>query len=317
MTKAIGIGAGGWESAILRLHPTGSATVVTGSSAHGQGHETAWSQIVESELGIPFDQVDVVHGDTGQSPYGLGTYGSRSLAVGGTALQLTCGKVRDKARLIAAHLLECAADDLEWSGSQWQVKGSPERAKTIQELAYAAWAGDSMPTGVEPNLEATTFYDPPNFTFPFGTHIAEVEIDGETGKIVVERYTAVDDCGNVVNPMIVDGQVHGGIAQSIAQALYEETVYDADGQILTGTLVDYLIPSAAELPRFDTARTVTPSPSNPLGVKGIGEAGTIAASAAIVNAAVDALSGLGVRHLEMPMQPGRVWEAIQQAKAGN
>jgi carbon-monoxide dehydrogenase large subunit len=317
VTKAIGIGAGGWESAIVRLHPTGSATVVTGSSAHGQGHETSWSQIVESELGIPFDQVDVVHGDTGQSPYGLGTYGSRSLAVGGTALQMTCEKVRDKARLVAAHLLECSADDLEWSAGQWQVKGSPERAKTIQELAYAAWAGDSMPAGVEPNLEATTFYDPPNFTFPFGTHIAEVEIDGETGKIVIERYTAVDDCGNVINPMIVEGQVHGGIVQSIGQALYEETVYDESGQILTGTLVDYLVPSAAEVPRMDSARTVTPSPSNPLGVKGIGEAGTIAASAAVVNAAVDALSGLGIRHLEMPMQPGRVWEAIQQAKAGN
>ena len=278
VTKAIGIGAGGWESAIVRLHPTGSVTVVTGSSAHGQGHETSWSQIVESELGIPFEQVDVVHGDTGQSPYGLGTYGSRSLAVGGTALQLTCEKVRDKARLIAAHLLECSADDLEWSAGQWQVKGSPERAKTIQELAYAAWAGDSMPTGVEPNLEATTFYDPPNFTFPFGTHIAEVEIDGETGKIVIERYTAVDDCGNVINPMIVEGQVHGGIVQSIAQALYEETVYDENGQNLTGTLVDYLVPSAAEMPRMDSARTVTPSPSNPMGVKGIGEAGTIAAS---------------------------------------
>jgi carbon-monoxide dehydrogenase large subunit len=317
VTKAIGIGAGGWESSIVRLHPTGSVTVITGSSAHGQGHETCWSQIVESELGIPFDQVEVVHGDTGQSPYGLGTYGSRSLAVGGTALVMSCEKVRDKARLVAAHLLECSADDLEWADGQWQVKGSPERAKTIQELAYAAWAGDSMPAGVEPNLEATTFYDPPNFTFPFGSHIAEVEIDGETGKIVVERYTAVDDCGNVINPMIVEGQVHGGIAQSIAQALYEETVYDESGQILTGTLVDYLIPSAAELPHMDTARTVTPSPSNALGVKGIGEAGTIAASASIVNAAVDALSGLGIRHLEMPMQPARVWEAIQQAKAGN
>jgi carbon-monoxide dehydrogenase large subunit len=317
VTKAIGIGAGGWESSIVRLHPTGSATVITGSSSHGQGHETSWSQIVESELGIPFDQVEVVHGDTGQSPYGLGTYGSRSLAVGGTALQLTCDKVRDKARLIAAHLLECSADDLEWEAGRWQVKGSPERAKTIQELAYAAWAGDSMPAGVEPNLEATTFYDPPNFTFPFGTHIAEVEIDGETGKVTVERYTAIDDCGNVVNPMIVDGQVHGGVAQSIAQALYEETVYDDNGQILTGSLVEYMIPSAAELPRIESARTVTPSPSNPLGVKGIGEAGTIAASACVVNAAVDALSGLGVRHLEMPMQPARVWEAIQTAKAGS
>ncbi|MDX6596329.1 MAG: aerobic carbon-monoxide dehydrogenase large subunit [Gaiellales bacterium] len=317
VTKAIGIGAGGWESSIVRIHPTGSVTVITGSSAHGQGHETSWSQIVESELGVPFDQVEVVHGDTGQSPYGLGTYGSRSLAVGGTALHLTCGKVRDKARLVAAHLLECSADDLEWEADRWQVKGSPERAKTIQELAFAAWAGDSMPAGVEPNLEATTFYDPPNFTFPFGSHISEVEIDAETGKVTIERYTAIDDCGNVINPMIVDGQVHGGIVQSIAQALFEETVYDEGGQILTGSLVDYMIPSAADLPRMDSGRTVTPSPSNPLGAKGIGEAGTIAASACVVNAVVDALSGLGIRHLDMPLQPARVWAAIQQAKAGN
>ena len=317
VTKAIGIGAGGWESSIVRMHPTGSVTVITGSSAHGQGHETSWSQIVESELGIPFDQVEVLHGDTGQAPYGLGTYGSRSLAVGGTALLLTCEKVRDKARLVAAHLLECSADDLEWSADRWQVKGSPERAKTIQELAYAAWAGDSMPAGVEPNLEATTFYDPPNFTFPFGTHICEVEVDPDTGKVTIERYSAIDDCGNVINPMIVEGQVHGGIVQSIAQALFEETVYDESGQILTGTLVDYMIPSAADLPRMESGRTVTPSPSNPLGVKGIGEAGTIAATACVVNAVVDALSGLGIRHIEMPMQPARVWEAIQQAKAGN
>jgi carbon-monoxide dehydrogenase large subunit len=317
VTKAIGVGAGGWESSIVRMHPTGSVTVVTGSSSHGQGHETSWSQIVESELGIPFDQVEVVHGDTGQSPYGLGTYGSRSLAVGGTALQLSCEKVRDKARLIAAHLLECSPDDLEWAPGQWQVKGSPDRAKTIQELAFAAWAGDSMPAGVEPNLEATTFFDPPNFTFPFGTHIAEVEIDAETGKVTVERYSAVDDCGNVINPMIVEGQVHGGVVQSIAQALYEETVYDESGQMLTGTLVDYMIPSAAELPHMETARTVTPTPTNPMGVKGIGEAGTIAASACVVNAAVDALSELGIRHLDMPLQPGRVWEAIQTAKAGS
>jgi carbon-monoxide dehydrogenase large subunit len=315
VTKAIGIGAGGWESSIVRMHPTGSVTVITGSSAHGQGHETSWSQIVESELGIPFDQVEVLHGDTGQAPYGLGTYGSRSLAVGGTALLLTCEKVRDKARLVAAHLLECSADDLEWSTDRWQVKGSPERAKTIQELAYAAWAGDSMPAGVEPNLEATTFYDPPNFTFPFGTHICEVEVDPETGRVAIERYTAIDDCGNVINPMIVEGQIHGGIVQSIAQALFEETVYDESGQILTGTLVDYMIPSAADLPRMESGRTVTPSPSNPLGVKGIGEAGTIAATACVVNAVVDALSGLGIRHLEMPMQPARVWAAIQQAKA--
>ena len=317
VTKAIGIGAGGWESSIVRMHPTGSVTVITGSSAHGQGHETCWSQIVESELGIPFDQVEVLHGDTGQAPYGLGTYGSRSLAVGGTALHLSLEKVRDKARLIAAHLLECAADDLEWDGDRWQVKGSPDRNKTIQELAYAAWAGDSMPEGVEPTLEGTTFYDPPNFTFPFGSHVAEIEVDAETGNVTIERYTAIDDCGNVINPMIVEGQIHGGIVQSIAQALFEETVYDESGQILTGTLVDYMIPSAADVPRMDSGRTVTPSPSNPLGVKGIGEAGTIAATACVVNAVVDALSGLGVRHLDMPMQPARVWEVIQQAKAGN
>ncbi len=315
VTHAIGIGAGGWESSILRLHPTGTATVITGSSAHGQGHATCWSQIVETELGIPFSDVEVIHGDTLYSPYGIGTFGSRSLAVGGIALQQSCAKVRDKAQQLAAHLLECAADDLEWAGGKWQVKGSPERAKTIQELAGAAWAANSLPEGMEPNLDATTFFDPPNFTFPFGTHIAELEIDGETGKISIERYTAVDDCGNVVNPMIVDGQVHGGIAQSIAQALYEETVYDDDGQILTGSLVDYMIPSAAEMPHFDLARTVTPSPTNALGVKGIGEAGTIAATAAVVNAAVDALSHLGIRHLEMPLQPARVWTAMQKGGA--
>jgi carbon-monoxide dehydrogenase large subunit len=312
VTHAIGIGSGGWESSILRLHPTGTATVITGSSAHGQGHATTWSQIVESELGIPFADIDVLHGDTQYSPYGIGTFGSRSLAVGGTALQLSCVKVREKARLLAAHMLECAPDDLEWSNGKWSVKGSPERAKTIQELAGAAWLANSLPEGMEPNLEAATFYDPPNCTFPFGTHIAEVEIDPETGKVTVERYTAIDDCGNVVNPVILAGQVHGGIAQSIAQALYEETVYDDDGQMLTGTLVDYMIPSAAELPHFDLGRTVTPSPTNPLGVKGIGEAGTIAASAAVVNAAVDAVSHLGIKHLEMPLQPARVWNAMQK-----
>jgi carbon-monoxide dehydrogenase large subunit len=312
VTHAIGVGSGGWESSILRLHPTGTATVITGSSAHGQGHATSWSQIVESELGIPFADIDVIHGDTLYTPYGIGTFGSRSLAVGGIALQHSCVKVREKARLLAAHMLECAADDLEWADGKWSVKGSPERAKTIQELAGAAWSAHSLPDGMEANLEATTFFDPPNFTFPFGTHIAELEIDGETGKITIERYTAVDDCGNVVNPMIVDGQVQGGIAQSVAQALYEETVYDDDGQILTGSLVDYMIPSAAEMPRFELARTVTPSPTNVLGVKGIGEAGTIAATAAIVNAAVDALSHLGVRHLEMPLQPARVWQAMQK-----
>ena len=299
------------------MHPTGTVTVITGSSAHGQGHETSWSQIVESELGIPFDDVEVIHGDTASRPTASARTARARWPSAARALHLTCEKVRDKARLLAAHLLECSADDLEWEAGRWQVKGSPERAKTIQELAFAAWAADSMPAGVEPNLEATTFYDPPNFTFPFGSHIAEVEIDAETGKVTIERYTAIDDCGNVINPMIVEGQVHGGIVQSIAQALFEETVYDEDGQMLTGSLVDYMIPSAADLPRMESGSTVTPSPSNPLGAKGIGEAGTIAASACVVNAVVDALSGLGVRHLDMPLQPARVWEAIQQAKAGN
>jgi len=313
VTAAIGIGAGGWESSTVRMHPTGKVTVITGSSPHGQGHATSWSQIVQSELGVPFDDVEVIHGDTAFAPYGLGTYGSRSLAVAGIAMHRSIGKIKDKARLLAAHLLECSADDLEWVDDSWQVKGTPDRAKTIQDLGGAAWTGASLPDGMEPILEATTFHDPPNFTFPFGTHVCEVEIDPETGRVAIERYVAVDDCGNVINPMIVDGQVHGGIAQSIAQALYEETVYAEDGQLRTPTLVEYLMPTAADLPAMELDRTTTPSPSNPLGVKGIGEAGTIAASAAVVNAAVDALSPLGIRHLEMPMQPARVWQAIRDA----
>ena len=318
VTKAIGIGAGGWESSIVRIHPTGSATVITGSSPHGQGHETSWSQIVESELGIPFDQVEVVHGDTGQSPYGLGTYGSRSLAVGGTALHLTCEKVRDKARLVAAHLLECLGRRPRVGGGRWQVKGSPERAKTIQELAFRGLGGGfDCPPASSPTSRRRRSTTRRTSRSPSGRTSRRSRSTRDTGKVTIERYTAIDDCGNVINPMIVEGQVHGGIVQSIAQALFEETVYDEGGQILTGSLVDYMIPSAADLPRMESGRTVTPSPSNPLGAKGIGEAGTIAASACVVNAVVDALSGLGVRHLDMPLQPARVWEAIQQAKAGN
>jgi carbon-monoxide dehydrogenase large subunit len=313
VTAAIGIGAGGWESSTVRMHPTGKVTVITGSSPHGQGHATSWSQIVQSELGVPFADVEVIHGDTAFAPYGLGTYGSRSLAVAGIAMHRSIGKIKDKARLLAAHLLEASADDLEWIDDRWQVKGSPDRTKTIQELGGAAWTAANMPEGMEPILEATTFHDPPNFTFPFGTHVCEVEVDPETGGIEITRYVAVDDCGNVINPMIVDGQVHGGIVQGLGQALYEETVYAEDGQLRTPTLVEYLVPSAADVPMMELDRTTTPSPSNPLGVKGIGEAGTIASSAAAVNAAVDALSPLGVRHLEMPMQPARVWHAIRDA----
>jgi carbon-monoxide dehydrogenase large subunit len=315
VTAAIGVGAGGWESSTVRMHPTGKVTVITGSSPHGQGHATSWSQIVQSELGVPFDDVEVIHGDTAFAPYGLGTYGSRSLAVAGIAMHRSIGKIKDKACVLAAHLLEASPDDLEWVEDRWQVKGSPDRAKTIQELGGAAWTGANLPEGMEPILEATTFHDPPNFTFPFGTHVCEVEVDAETGRVAIERYVAVDDCGNVINPMIVDGQVHGGIVQSIGQALYEETVYAEDGQLRTPTLVEYLVPSAADLPSMELDRTTTPSPSNPLGVKGIGEAGTIAATAAIVNAAVDALSPLGIRHLEMPLQPARVWQAIRDADA--
>ena len=315
VTAALGIGAPGWEHSTVRLHPTGKATVITGTSPHGQGHATSWSQIAQTELGIPFEDVEVIHGDTAFQPYGLGTYGSRSLAVGGIALYRSLGKVREKARELAAHLLECSVDDLEWTGTSWQVKGSPDRAKTIQELAYAGWTAATLPEGIEPVLEATTFHDPPNFTFPFGTHICEVEIDPTTGRIEILQYTAVDDCGNVINPMIVDGQVHGGIIQGLGQALFEETVYADDGQMRTPTLVEYLVPSAADVPPMSLHRTTTPSPSNPLGVKGIGEAGTIAASSAIVNAAVDALSVLGIRHIEMPMQPARIWKLIEEAKS--
>jgi carbon-monoxide dehydrogenase large subunit len=296
----------------VRVHPTGTVTVVTGTSPHGQGHATTWSQIVESELGVPFEDVEVIHGDTAFAPYGLGTYGSRSLAVGGTALYRSLEKVKEKARKIAAHQLEIDPSDLEFREGRFSVKGSPDRGMSIAEVIGAAWTADNLPEGVEPGLEETTFFDPPNFTFPFGCHVCVVEVDRETGKVSIERYLAVDDCGRVINPMIVDGQVQGGIAHSIGQALFEETVYDEDGQLLTGNLVDYMIPTAAEIPPLETERTETLSPTNPLGVKGIGEAGTIAASAAVVNAVCDALD---VDHLDMPLQPERVWRVLQEAHA--
>jgi aerobic carbon-monoxide dehydrogenase large subunit len=308
VTNAMGIGAPGWESSTLRIHPTGKATVITGTSPHGQGHATTWSQIVESELGIAFDDVEVIHGDTAFAPYGLGTYGSRSLAVGGTALYKSIEKVKEKARTIAAHMLEASPDDLEWHAGRFQVKGSPDRAHTIADVIGAAWAAADLPEGVEPGLEETTFFDPPNCTFPFGCHVCVTEVDRETGKVEIKRYLAVDDCGRQINPMIVDGQVQGGVAHSIGQALFEETVYDENGQCLTTTLVDYMLPSAAEIPPIETERTETLSPTNPLGVKGIGEAGTIAATAAIVNSVCDALD---IEHIDMPLQPERVWRVLQ------
>ncbi|HXH11731.1 MAG TPA: glyceraldehyde dehydrogenase subunit alpha [Alphaproteobacteria bacterium] len=312
---AVGAGAGGWESATVRVHPSGKVTVYSGASAHGQGHETAFAQIVADGLGIPFEDVEVVHGDTAQVQFGIGTFGSRSAAVGGMAIQMSLQKIEDKAKKIAAFLLEAAEADLVFEGGKFFVKGSPGRDVSIQQVAFAAYVPHKYPTGLEPGLEATSFYDPSNFTWPFGTHVAVVEVDPETGVVKLRRYVAVDDCGRVINPLLVDGQIHGGLAQGIAQALYEEAVYDENGQLISGSLMDYAVPKADDLPNFELDRTETPSPVNALGVKGIGEAGTIASSAAIVNAVVDALAPLGVRHLDMPLKPERVWQAIQKAQA--
>ncbi|MGD0594796.1 MAG: molybdopterin cofactor-binding domain-containing protein [Acidimicrobiales bacterium] len=306
--------AGGWEAATVRLLPTGKVQVVTGSSPHGQGHETSWSMIVADRLGVSPDDVDVLHSDTAIAPYGMDTYGSRSLPVGGVAVALATDKVIDKAREIAAHLLEAAAEDLELSGGSFRVKGSPTMEVALGAVAFAAFTAHNLPDGMEPNLQASVHYDPPNFSFPFGTHIAVVEIDTETGHVHLDRYIAVDDCGNQVNPLIVEGQVHGGIVQGVAQALWEEAVYDEEGNLLTSTLIDYLVPAASELPSIETASTVTPSPTNVLGVKGVGEAGTIGSAPAVMNAIVDALAPLGVTDLEMPATPERVWRAIAQAK---
>jgi carbon-monoxide dehydrogenase large subunit len=306
--------AGGWESATVRLMATGKVQVVTGSTPHGQGHETCWSQIVADRLGVDPDDVDVVHSDTALSPAGMDTYGSRSLAVGGVAVWEATEKVIAKARAIAAHQMEASEEDLELVAGSFQVRGTPSRSMALAAVAFEAFTAHNLPDGMEPGLEGQATYDPPNFTFPFGTHVAVVEVDEETGDVDLVNYVAVDDCGNQVNPMIVEGQVHGGVAQGIAQALYEEAVYDEDGNLRTATLTDYLVPSAAELPSFTLGHTVTPSPTNPMGVKGVGEAGTIASTPAVMNAVVDALAPLGVTDLDMPASPQRVWGAIQQAK---
>ncbi len=311
---ALGARAGLYESSIVRVQPTGKVTVYTGSHAHGQGHETTFAQIVADALGVALEDVEVVHGDTESVPFGMGTYGSRSLAVGGSALRKGLDKIIEKATKIAAHLLEAAEEDLEFANGEWTVKGT-DRKITFGEVALAAYVPHNYPEGLEPGLEFSTFYDPANFTFPFGAHIAVVEVDPDTGKVTLLRYVAVDDVGNVINPMIVDGQVHGGLAQGIAQALLEEAVYDEDGQLVTGSFLEYAIPRADDLISFEVDRTVTPCPHNPLGVKGAGETGTIASTPAIVNAVIDALSPLGITDLQMPLTPSRVWAAIQQAKA--
>jgi carbon-monoxide dehydrogenase large subunit len=303
-------GAGGWENASVRVLATGKVEVVTGASAHGQGHETAFSQIVADKLGVPFEDVEIIHGDTQSSPKGLDTYGSRSLAVGGIAIVQAAEKVVAKARVIAAHLLEADADDLEFEGGSFQVKGSPGSAVSLGEVAFATFTAHNLPDGVEPSLDSDATYDPENFSFPHGTHLCAVDVDTETGQVTIRKYVCVDDIGTPINPLIVEGQVHGGLAQGIAQALFEEAVYDDAGNLTTGTFVDYTLPSAADLPSFVTDRTVTPSTTNPLGVKGVGEAGTIASTPAVVNSIVDALRPFGVDDIQMPATPERVWRAV-------
>jgi len=289
--------------------------VVTGTSPHGQGHVTTWSQIAADALGVDPDDIEVLHGDTAVSPTGMDTYGSRSISVGGTALYKAAEKIRAKARTIAAHELEVAEEDLEWKDGKFQVAGAPDKAKTIPEIAFSAWTAHALPDGVEPGLFASAVWDPPNFTFPSGAHICVVEVDPETGQTEIVKYVAVDDCGTIINPMIVDGQVMGGVAQGIAEALYEEAIYDENGTLLTGNLTTYRVPSAAELPGFTLDRTVTPSTTNPLGVKGIGEAGTIASPPAVLNAVADALRPVGVEFIDLPASAERVWRAIQSAQA--
>jgi len=303
-------GFGPFESAVVRVEPGGTVTAYTGTSAHGQGHETAFSQILADHLGVPFDKIVVRHGDTLNTPMGNGTGGSRSLAVGGSAIIGASLKVQEKARRLAAHMLEAAADDVVFTDGRYQVKGVPDKALLLEAIAARAY-GEGLPDGIESGLEATEFFRPPALVYPFGAHIAVVEADRETGRVTVRDFISVDDCGVRISPTLVAGQVHGGLAQGIAQALLEELVYGADGQLVTGTLMDYAVPHADDLPSFVTDQTVTPTPRNPMGAKGIGEAATIGATPAIVNAVVDALRSFGVRHLDMPLRPERVWQALK------
>ena len=313
---SLNYGAGGWETATVRVLPTNKVQVVTGTTPHGQGHETCWSMIAAEKLGVPPEDIDVLHSDTAISPIGLDSYGSRSLAVGGVAIDMACDRVIDKARTIAAHQLECAEEDLDFAAGEFTVRGTPDKSTPLAAIAFAAFTAHDLPDGLEPNLEASVTYDPPNFSWPFGTHMCVVEVDTETGAVDVLKYVAVDDCGVQINPLIVNGQVHGGVIQGLAQALFEEAVYDDDGNLKTSTLTEYLVPAASDVPAITTDHTVTPSPTNAMGVKGIGEAGTIGAAPAVINAVVDALSGLGVTDVPMPASPHNVWKAIQAATGG-
>jgi carbon-monoxide dehydrogenase large subunit len=310
-----GWGAAMWESANVRVHLTGKVVVTTGSMNQGQGHETTVTQVVASELGVPAEDVTVLFGDTQGTPFGYGTYASRSAAVGAVAVYHALQRIKQKARRVAAHMLEVDPDDVEFADGKAFVKGSPATAKTIQEIAGAAALGYDLPEGVEPYLDDTYYYDPPSCTFPFGTHIALVEVDADTGEVQLERYVAVDDVGKVINPLIVDGQVQGGITQGVAQALWEGAAYDEQGQLLTSSLMDYAVPKAEFLPKLEVDRTETPTDLNPLGVKGAGETGTIASTPAVVNAVMDALAPLGIAHIDMPLTPERVWRAMQVSRS--
>ncbi len=307
----LGARAGVWESALVRVHPTGKVTVFTGSSGHGQGHDTTFAQLAAAELGVEVEDVEVIHGDTDKVQMGTGTFGSRSAVCGGNAIHMSIEKIQDKAKRIAANLLEASPEDIVAENGQYFVQGAPAEAKTFQEVALAAYWYESLPEGTEPGLEAVSIFDPQNFTWPFGTHIAVVEVDGDTGEVELQKYVALDDVGNVINPMIVEGMVHGGVVQGVGQALTEEAVYDESGQLITGSMMDYAIPTANSVPSIITDRTTTPSPTNPLGVKGAGETGTIAASPAVMNAVIDALSPFGVTHMNMPAKPEKVWRAMQ------
>ena len=316
MGPSAAMAAGGWDSATIRVEPTGSITVLTGISPHGQGQETTFAQIVADELGVPIDHVSVIHGDTDKVQYGIGTFGSRGTAVGGAALKMAIETIQAKAIAIAAHQWEANPDDLEYREGKIGVKGDPSKSMTTAEAGFLAFMGDHLPPGLEPGLDATRRFEPPNFVFPFGTHICVVEVDARTGEVRIEKYLAVDDCGPLINPMIVEGQVHGGIAQGLGQALFEEVVYDEHGQLITGTLMDYAIPHAEQMPHFALDHTVTPTTVNPLGIKGVGEAGTIGSTPAVVNAVIDALAPFGVVHIDMPLRPEKLWLAMHAGSNG-
>ena len=311
---ALGSAVGFWESAVMRVHPTGKVSLLTGSHSHGQGHETAFAQVVADELGIPMKDIEIIHGDTSKVPFGMGSYGSRSLSVGGSAIVKSAEKVREKMKKIAAHQLEAAVEDIVYDQEvgKMYVKGSPDKSKSVFDVSLASYTAHNLPAGLEPGMEETSFYDPSNFTFPNSCHIAYVEVDKDTGEVKIDKYFAVDDVGNVVNPMIVDGQIAGGIVQGVGQALLEEGVYDENGQLISGSFLEYAMPRAHHFPMIETSRTVTPSPNNPLGVKGAGEMGTIASTVTTVNAVMDALAPFGVQHLDMPLTPQKVWNAMQK-----